>query len=80
MARVPGYSGLQAIALLPWEPPLPAQSYPPKLLVKGSPGGPAVEHLPWAQGVTPGPRIESHVGLPAWSLLLLCFSLSFINK
>ena len=36
----------------------------------GSPGGSAVEHLPLAQGVTPGPGIESHVRLPAWSLLL----------
>ena len=29
-----------------------------------------VEHLPSAQGVTPGSGIESHIALPAWSLLL----------
>ena len=34
-------------------------------------GGSAVECLPLAQGVIPGSRIESHIGLPAWSLLLL---------
>ena len=37
---------------------------------RGHPGGSAVEHLPSAQGVTPGPGIESHIGLPAGSLLL----------
>ena len=42
-------------------------------------GGSAAEHLPWAQGLTPGPGIESPVGLPAWSLLLpltVCLPLS----
>ena len=29
-----------------------------------------VEQLPPAQGVTPGPGIESRIRLPAWSLLL----------
>ena len=29
-----------------------------------------VERPPSAQGVTPGSRIESRVGLPTWSLLL----------
>ena len=33
-------------------------------------GGSVVEHLPLAQGVFPGLGIESHVGLPARSLLL----------
>ena len=37
----------------------------------GSLGGLAVEHLPLAQGVILGGLgMESHVGLPAWSLLL----------
>ena len=44
----------------------------------GAWGGSVVEHLPLAQGVTPGgPGIESHVGLPAGSLLL---SVSLMNK
>ena len=33
-------------------------------------GDSTVEHLPLAQGVIPGPGIESHIGFPAWSLLL----------
>ena len=28
------------------------------------PGGPAGEHLPWAQAVTRGPGIESRMGSP----------------
>ena len=36
----------------------------------GSPGGSEVECLPLAQGVIPGLVIESHIRLPAWSLLL----------
>ena len=38
--------------------------------IPGSPGGSVGERLLWAQDVTPGPGIESRVGLPAWSLLL----------
>ena len=41
-----------------------------------------VEHLPSAQAV--GPRIESHIGFPAWSLLLplpvVCLSLCISHK
>ena len=37
---------------------------------KGHMGGSAVEHLPLAQGMIPGPEIESRIGLPARSLLL----------
>ena len=33
-------------------------------------GDSAVEPLPVAQSVIPGFGIESHIGLPAWSLLL----------
>ena len=41
-------------------------------------GGSAVEHLPLAQGVIHSLRIESHIGLPAWSLPLpLSMSLPF---
>ena len=43
-------------------------------------GGSALEHLPLAQGLIPDPRIESHIRLLAWSLLLLprlCLCLSF---
>ena len=41
--------------------------------------------LPLAQGTIPGPGIESHVGLPAWSLLLplpvsMPLSVPFMNK
>ena len=36
----------------------------------GNLGGSVVEHLPLAQGVILGLGIKSHVGLPAWSLLL----------
>ena len=36
----------------------------------GSPGGSVVEHLPLAQGVILETWIESHVGLPTWSLFL----------
>ena len=35
-------------------------------MILGHLGGSAVEHLPLAQSS----EIESHVGLPAWSLLL----------
>ena len=38
--------------------------------LEGSLGGPAIQRLPSAQGVTPGPGIESHFGPPTWSLLL----------
>ena len=45
----------------------------------GGPGGPAVGHLPWAQAVTPGPGIESHVRPPQGACsslrLGLCLSL-----
>ena len=51
----------------------------------GSLGGSMVKRLPWAQGVIPG--IESHVGLPAWGLLLplpvslpLSLCVSLMNK
>ena len=37
---------------------------------RGRLGGSAVERLPLAQDVTPGPGIKSHIGLPAGSLLL----------
>ena len=33
-------------------------------------GGSVVERLLLAQGVIPGSRIESRIGLPAWTLLL----------
>ena len=33
-------------------------------------GGSVAERMPLAQGVIPGSRIESHIGFPAWSLLL----------
>ena len=33
-------------------------------------GGSAAECLTLAQGVILGPGIESHIGFPAWSLLL----------
>ena len=55
----------------------------------GHPGGSAVERLPlFGSGHDPwGPGIESHTGLPAWSLLLsltvslpLSLSLSLMNK
>ena len=49
---------------------------------QGHLGGSAVEHLPLAQGVTPGSLIESRIGIPAGNLLLplpvslpLCVSL-----
>ena len=32
--------------------------------------GSTVEHMPSAQSVIPGPKIESHIGVPARSLLL----------
>ena len=41
-----------------------------KCHMSGHLGGSAVECLPLAQGVSPGPGIESHIGLPAWILLL----------
>ena len=50
-------------------------------------GGLAVEHLPSAHVMIPGPGMESHTGLPAGSLLLplpvllpLSLCLSWINK
>ena len=48
-------------------------------------GGSAVERLPSAQGIIPDPGNESHIGLPAWSLLLLLpvslsLSVSLMNK
>ena len=54
-------------------------------------GGSVVEHLPSAQGMIPVSQIESHIGLPAWSLLLplpvcvsaclsLSYSVSLMNK
>ena len=44
-------------------------------------GGSALEHLPSAQGVILGSGIKSHVGLPAWRLLLpLSVSVSLMNK
>ena len=51
----------------------------------GSQGGSAVERLPWAQGMIWSLWIESHIGLPAWSLLLplpvsLPLSGSLMNK
>ena len=43
--------------------------------------GSSAERLPSAQVMILGPRIESHVGLPAWSLLLpLAVSLPLSNK
>ena len=54
---------------------------------EGRLGASVVEHLHLAQAVIRGLRIESHIRLPAWSLLLplpmyLLFSLSvsFMNK
>ena len=48
-------------------------------------GGSVVEHLPSTQGVILGSWVESHIGLPAGSLLLplpmsLSLSVSFMNK
>ena len=50
-------------------------------------GGSVVERMPLAQGVIPGSRIESHIGLPVRSLLLslpvslpLSLCLSWINN
>ena len=52
---------------------------------KGHLGGSAVEDLPLAQGMIPGSGIESHIGLPAGSLLLplpmsLPLSISFCRS
>ena len=52
---------------------------------EGRLGGSVVEHLPLAQVMTPGSRIESRIGLPAGSLLLplpgsLPLSVSLMNK
>ena len=41
------------------------EQLPLKRKILGAPGWLGVEHLPLAQGVTPDPEIESHVGLPA---------------
>ena len=52
-----------------------------KLFIQGRLGGPVVKRLPLAQGMILGSGIESHIGLPAGSLLLpLPVSLSLINK
>ena len=52
---------------------------------EGRLGGSVVERLPLAQGMIPGSRIESHIGLLAGSLLLprpvsLPLSVSLKNK
>ena len=52
---------------------------------QGHLGGSVFEHLPLAQGMIPGSGIESHIGLPAWSLLLplpvsLPLSVPLMNK
>ena len=39
-------------------------------VITGCLGGSAVEHLPLAQGMIPGPGIGSHIRLPIGSLLL----------
>ena len=54
-------------------------------LTQGHLGGSVIEYRPLTQGLIPGPEIESHIGLPAGSLLLplplcLCLSVSFMNK
>ena len=41
-----------------------------KRMAHGQPGWLSGLALPSAQGMMPGPGIESHVGLPAWSLPL----------
>ena len=41
-----------------------------KINIRGHLGDSVVEHLTLAQGVIPGPGIESHIGLPTGSLLL----------
>ena len=41
-----------------------------KFLFQGPLSGLVVDRLPLAQGMIPGPAIESCVGLPTWSLLL----------
>ena len=59
-----------------------------KIFVEGRVGGSAVEHLPSAQGVIPGSKIESHMGSlqeVCFSLCLclclsLCLSVSLMNK
>ena len=40
-----------------------------KCMLQGHLGGSMVERLLLAQVVIPSPRIESRIGLPAWSLL-----------
>ena len=69
--------------------PKPDKDREAKLLANmydlGCLGGLVVEHLPSAQVMILGPRIESHIRLPAWSLLLplpvtLPLSLSLMNK
>ena len=50
-----------------------------KMKFEGCLGSSAVEHLPLAQGMIPGTRIESHIRLPAGSLLFplpVCVSAS----
>ena len=49
---------------------VPATNLVMTRMVKGHLGGSMVERLPSAQGVNLGPGIESHIGLPAGSLLL----------
>ena len=60
-----------------------------KVQKEGHLGGSGVEHLPLAQGVIPGSRVESCIGIPAGSLLLPlsmslplshCVCVSFMNK
>ncbi|CAK7320259.1 hypothetical protein VULLAG_LOCUS22521 [Vulpes lagopus] len=41
-----------------------------EVFFQGHVGGSVAEHLPLAQSVIPGPGIESHIRLPAGSLLL----------
>ena len=53
---------------LPRLPQLQAVSV--RLLNVGHLRGSVVERLPSAQVVTQGPGIKSHIGFPAWSLLL----------
>ena len=54
-------------------------------IILGHLGGSVVERLPSAQGVILGARIEPHITLPAWTLLLplpvsLPLSVSLMNK
>ena len=56
-----------------------------KVTEVGCLGGSAVESSALGSGWDPGPGIESNIGLPAWSLLLLLpvslpLSVSLMNK